>query len=45
MKQIAESNPSLTPVVSATGLDASRRAVDIALYRIQPELIDGRKTV
>ena len=45
MQQIVERNPSLTPAISATQLDAWGRAVDIALYRIQPELIDGRKTV
>ncbi len=45
MKQIVERNPSLTPAISATQLDALGRAVDIALYRIQPEMIDGRKTV
>ena len=45
MQQIVERNPSLTPAISSTQLDAWGRAVDIALYRIQPELIDGRKTV
>ena len=45
MKLITERNPSLTPAISATQLDAWGRAVDIALYRINPELIDGRKTV
>jgi uncharacterized protein len=45
MKQITERNPSLTPAISATQLDTWGRAVDIALYRIIPELIDGRKTV
>jgi len=35
----------LTPAISATQTDAWGRAVDIALYRITPELIDGRKTV
>ncbi len=44
MHLIAERNPSLTPAISATQLDAWGRAVDIALYRITPELIDGRKT-
>jgi nitroimidazol reductase NimA-like FMN-containing flavoprotein (pyridoxamine 5'-phosphate oxidase superfamily) len=44
MKLITERNPSLTPAISATELDALGRAVDIALYRITPELIDGRKT-
>ena len=45
MKLITERNPALTPAISATEVDASGRAVDIALYRIVPELIDGRKTV
>ena len=45
LKLITERNPSLTPAISATQLDTWGRAVDIALYRINPELIDGRKTV
>lgn len=45
MKFITERNPSLTPAISATQVDSIGRAVDIALYRIVPELIDGRKTV
>jgi len=44
MKLITERNPSLTPAISATQVDTWGRAVDIALYRINPELIDGRKT-
>jgi nitroimidazol reductase NimA-like FMN-containing flavoprotein (pyridoxamine 5'-phosphate oxidase superfamily) len=44
MKSITERNPSLTPAISATQLDSMGRAVDIALYRITPEIIDGRKT-
>ena len=44
MKLITERNPSLTPAISSTELDALGRAVHIALYRITPELIDGRKT-
>ena len=45
MQLIVERNPSLTPAISATQLDTWGRAVDIALYRITPELIDGRKTI
>ena len=45
MKFITERNPSLTPAISSTQLDSIGRAVDIALYRITPEVIDGRKTV
>jgi nitroimidazol reductase NimA-like FMN-containing flavoprotein (pyridoxamine 5'-phosphate oxidase superfamily) len=44
MKLITERNPSLTPAISATQLDTWGRAVGIALYRVTPELIDGRKT-
>ena len=44
MKLITDRNPSLTPAISATQLDTWGRAVDIALYRITPELIDGRET-
>ena len=44
MKLITERNPSLSPAISATQLDALGRAVSIAVYRIAPELIDGRKT-
>jgi nitroimidazol reductase NimA-like FMN-containing flavoprotein (pyridoxamine 5'-phosphate oxidase superfamily) len=45
MQMIVERNPSLTPAISATQLDTWGRGVDIALYRIKPELIDGRQTV
>ncbi|HKO96883.1 MAG TPA: pyridoxamine 5'-phosphate oxidase family protein [Pyrinomonadaceae bacterium] len=45
MQLITERNPSLTPAISATQIDTWGRAVEIALYRIQPEIIDGRKTV
>jgi len=45
MKLITDRNPSLTPAISATQLDALGRAVDIAVYGIHPDLIDGRKTV
>ena len=45
MQIILKRNPSLTPAISATSLDTWGRAVDIALYRIHPEIMDGRKTV
>jgi len=45
MSFITERNPSLTPALSATQIDSLGRAVDIALYRITPEIIDGRRTV
>ena len=44
MKLITERNPSLAPAISATQVDSIGRAVDIALYRITPEIIDGRQT-
>jgi nitroimidazol reductase NimA-like FMN-containing flavoprotein (pyridoxamine 5'-phosphate oxidase superfamily) len=45
MKLITERNPSLTPAISATQIDTWGRAVGIAIYRITPEVIDGRQTV
>ena len=45
MKLITERNPALTPAISSTQLDSLGRAVDIALYRITPEVIDGRQTI
>jgi nitroimidazol reductase NimA-like FMN-containing flavoprotein (pyridoxamine 5'-phosphate oxidase superfamily) len=45
MQHILNRNPSLTPAIGATSLDAWGRAVDVALYRITPEILDGRKTV
>jgi nitroimidazol reductase NimA-like FMN-containing flavoprotein (pyridoxamine 5'-phosphate oxidase superfamily) len=45
MKSITERNPSLTPAISATEIDSMGRAVHIALYRITPEIIDGRQAV
>ena len=44
MKRITERNPSLTPAISATQVDSIGRAVDVAIYRITPEIIDGRQT-
>jgi nitroimidazol reductase NimA-like FMN-containing flavoprotein (pyridoxamine 5'-phosphate oxidase superfamily) len=45
MQLITASNPTLTPAISRTQLDAWGRANTIALYRVRPEIIDGRKTV
>ena len=44
MKLITERNPALTPAISATQIDSLGRAVEIALYRITPEIMDGRQT-
>lgn len=45
MQLITESNPTLTPALNQTQLDTWGRANEIALYRIRPAIIDGRKTV
>ncbi|MEP6706429.1 MAG: pyridoxamine 5'-phosphate oxidase family protein [Pyrinomonadaceae bacterium] len=45
MQIILKRNPALTPALNATRIDALGRASNVALYRIQPELMDGRKTV
>lgn len=43
MKQIVERNPSLTQAISAAQQDAGDNLVNIAFYRIQPEVMDARK--
>ena len=45
MQLITGSNPTLTPAISRTQLDAWGRANTIALYRVSPEVVDGRKTI
>ncbi len=45
MQLITESNPSLTPAINATQIDAWGRANVIAIYRLHPDTIDGRRTV
>lgn len=45
MQLITEDNPTLTPALNQTQLDAWQRANQIVLYRIRPTIIDGRKTV
>jgi nitroimidazol reductase NimA-like FMN-containing flavoprotein (pyridoxamine 5'-phosphate oxidase superfamily) len=45
MQLITESNPTLTPAINATQIDAWGRANVVAIYRIQPGMIDGRRTV
>jgi nitroimidazol reductase NimA-like FMN-containing flavoprotein (pyridoxamine 5'-phosphate oxidase superfamily) len=45
MQLITESNPTLTPAISRTQLDAWGRSNTIALYRVRPEIIDGRRTI
>jgi nitroimidazol reductase NimA-like FMN-containing flavoprotein (pyridoxamine 5'-phosphate oxidase superfamily) len=45
MQLITDHNPTLTPALNQTQVDAWGRANEIALYRIRPAIIDGRKTV
>jgi uncharacterized protein len=45
MQHITTNNPTLTPALNQTQLDTWGRANEIALYRIRPAIIDGRKTV
>jgi len=45
MQLITKSNPTLTPAISRTQVDAWGRANEIALYRVRPEIIDGRRTI
>ena len=45
MQIILKRNPALSPALNVTQIDALGRASDVALYRIQPELMDGRRTV
>lgn len=45
MQLITEMNPTLTPAINRTQLDAWDRANQIAIYRVRPEIVDGRKTV
>ena len=44
MQLIAGRNPTLTPALNLTQIDAWGRANNIALYRLRPEVLDGRKT-
>ena len=45
MHSITATNPTLTPALNQTQVDAWGRANEVALYRIRPAIIDGRKTV
>jgi nitroimidazol reductase NimA-like FMN-containing flavoprotein (pyridoxamine 5'-phosphate oxidase superfamily) len=44
MQYITDKNPTLTPALNRTQLDAWDRANETVIYRIRPEIIDGRKT-
>jgi hypothetical protein len=45
MQLITLSNPTLTPAINATRIDVWGRVNNVMIYRIHPEMIDGRKTV
>jgi uncharacterized protein len=45
MQLITLHNPTLTPAINATRIDAWGRANNVLIYRVHPEIIDGRKTV
>ncbi|HKC65202.1 MAG TPA: pyridoxamine 5'-phosphate oxidase family protein [Pyrinomonadaceae bacterium] len=45
MQLISERNPTLTPALNKTDIDAWHRLNKIAIYRVQPSAIYGRKTV
>jgi nitroimidazol reductase NimA-like FMN-containing flavoprotein (pyridoxamine 5'-phosphate oxidase superfamily) len=44
MQLITESNPTLMPALNRTEIGAWHRANKIALYRIHPDAVYGRKT-
>ena len=44
MQLITARNPSLTPAINLTQIDAWGRANKFAVYRLHPDVIDGRKT-
>ena len=45
MQLITEKNPTLTPAINRTELDAWGRSNTVAIYRIRPSIVDGRKTI
>lgn len=45
MQLITERNPTLTPALNLTQIDSWGRANNVAVYRIHPDVMDGRKTV
>lgn len=45
MQLITERNPTLTPAINATRINAWGRPNQIAIYRLRPEALDGRKTI
>ncbi len=45
MQAITERNPTLTPAINKTWIDVWGRANVIAIYRIHPNIMSGRKTL
>lgn len=45
MQLLTKRNPTLSPAINATRIDVWGRSNTAALYRIKPELMDGRKTI
>ena len=45
MRLITERNPTLTPALNQTEVGAWERPSNIALYRLRPRAVSGRKTV
>jgi uncharacterized protein len=45
MLLVSERNPTLTPAINRTKIGARTRLSRIALYRLRPEAVYGRKTV
>ncbi len=45
MQFITRANPTLTPAINRTQIDAWGRASNVVVYRIRPEAMDGRRTV
>lgn len=45
MQKICSRNPTATPAISVTAVDAWTRQTTVAFYRIHTEMMDGRKTI
>lgn len=45
MQLITKRNPTLTPAISELWIDSWGRANVVAIYRIRPHMMSGRKTV
>jgi nitroimidazol reductase NimA-like FMN-containing flavoprotein (pyridoxamine 5'-phosphate oxidase superfamily) len=45
MQYITKANPTLTPALNKMWIDTWGRASNIALYRIHPDMLSGRKTL